>query len=32
LFAHLGGPFTLTVHTERPGMRYPRADRLAQAA
>ncbi len=22
LFAHLEGPFTLTVHTERPGMRY----------
>ncbi len=24
LFAHLNGPFTLSVHVERPGMRYPR--------
>ncbi len=32
VFAHLAGPFTLTVHTELPGLRYPLADRLAQAA
>ncbi len=33
LFAHLRGPFTLTVHTERPGgMRYPLAGEVARAA
>ncbi len=26
LLAHLTGPFTLVVHTERPGMRYPIPD------
>jgi len=32
LFAHLDGPCTLTVHTERPGMRYPIATATAVAA
>ncbi|HEX3536747.1 MAG TPA: hypothetical protein VHU15_08275, partial [Stellaceae bacterium] len=31
VFAHLSGPFTLTVHFEKPGMRYsmPAAGRMA---
>jgi len=32
LFVHLGGPFALIVHTERPGMRYPLAAPLPRAA
>jgi hypothetical protein len=32
LFAHLSGAFTLEVHTERPGMRYPRESGEARAA
>jgi hypothetical protein len=32
LFAHLGGAFTLSVHIERPGMRYPAAPPVAAAA
>ena len=32
LFAHLQGIFTLTVHTERPGMRYPVEPMTAIAA
>jgi hypothetical protein len=32
LFAHLDGPFTLTVHIERPGMRYPLPASMTRAA
>ncbi len=32
LFAHLSGAFTLSVQTERPGMRYPLAAVAAEAA
>jgi hypothetical protein len=32
LFDHLKGPFTLKVHTERPGLRYPLAPPAARKA